>query len=105
MAAVGGSWFGSPAALVTVFDLTAKKEVLTSRAHRGLVHGAGFSGEGKLLVTAGHDSTLKVLDAATGKEQGTFRGHDWVVTAITFAPDGRMVASASCNSGKRSVRL
>jgi WD40 repeat protein len=104
LAAVGGSWMPS-ACLVTVFDLTAKKVVFTSRAHKGMAHGAGFSGDGKLLVTAGHDSTLKVFAAVSGEERGTFRGHDWVVTAMTFSPDGRTVASACCNSQERSVRL
>jgi WD40 repeat protein len=105
LAAVGGSWLMPPAALATVFDLTAKQAVFTSRAHKGMVRGAGFSADGSLLVTAGHDSTLKVLDAATGKERGTFTGHDWVVTAMTFSPDGKTVASACCNSKKRSIRL
>jgi WD40 repeat protein len=105
LAAVGGSWLNPPAALATVFDLTSNKAVFTSRAHHGMVRGAGFSADGSLLVTAGHDSTLKVLDAATGKERGTFMGHDWVVTAMTFSPDGKIVASACCNSQKRSIRL
>jgi WD40 repeat protein len=84
----GGSWL-PPAALATVFDLSKKEAVFTSRAHQDLVQGAGFSGDGSLLVTACHDSTLKVFNATTGKEQGTFKGHDWVVTAMTFSPDGK----------------
>jgi WD40 repeat protein len=105
LVAVGGGWLDPPVALVRVFDLTAKKAVFTSRAHKGMVHGAAFSGDGSLLVTAGHDSTLKVLEATTGKERGTFRGHGWVVTALTLSPDGKTVASACCNSEKRSIRL
>jgi WD40 repeat protein len=106
LAAVGGSWLNPPTALATVFDLTAKKAVFTSRAHNnGMVRGAAFTGDGELLITAGHDSTLKVLDATTGKEQGTFKRHDWVVTAVTISPDGKMVASVCCNSKKRSIRI
>jgi len=104
LVAVGG-WFDPPVALATVFDLTTKKPLFTSRSHYGMVHGGAFSGDGSLVITAGHDSTLKVLDAATGKEQGTFKGHDWVVTAVTFSPDGKSVASVCCNTKKRSIRV
>lgn len=103
--ALGGSWISPPASLATVFDLTTKESTFTSRAHHGMVRAAAFSGDGKILVTAGHDSTLKVFDAATGKERDTFKGHDWVVTAMTFTPDGKTVASVCCNSIKRSIRL
>lgn len=106
LAAVGGNWLNPPASLASVFDLTAKSKLFTSRAHqKGVVHGAVFAGDGKFLVTAGHDSTVRVLDAVTGKEQGTFKGHDWVVTAVAVSPDGRSVASVCCNSPARSVRL
>jgi WD40 repeat protein len=102
--AVGGNWL-SPGSLATVFDLGTKKAVFTARSHHAMVRAAGFSKDGKTLVTAGHDSTLKVFDAATGKERGTFKGHDWVITAMTFTPDGKTVASVCCNSIKRSIKL
>ena len=105
LAAVGGSWLNPPAALATVFDLPATKEVFTSKSHRGMVRRAAFTPDGKRLVTAGHDSTLKVFDADTGMEQGTFKEHDWVITAVAVAPDGKAVASACCNSQKRSIRI
>lgn len=104
LAAVGGSWLNPPAALATVFDLPANKEVFTSKSHRGMIWAAAFTPDGKRVVTAGHDSTLKVFDA-DGKEQGTFKEHDWVITALAVSPDGKAVASACCNSQKRSIRI
>jgi WD40 repeat protein len=105
LAAVGGNWLMPPAALAAVFDLAAEKPVFTWRAARSMLHRAAFSGDGSVLVTAGPDSTLRVLDAATGKERGAFTGHDWVVDAVAFAPDGKTVASACANSKKRSLLL
>jgi WD40 repeat protein len=107
--AAGGNWLSPdplvPNSLATVFDLTTKKAIFTSRTHDGMISAAAFSPDGKILVTACHDGTLKVFDAAAGKERGTFKGHDWVVTATTFAPDGKTIASVNCNSIKRSVKL
>lgn len=103
--AVGGNWLSLPNSLATVFDLTKKKAIFTSRPHRQMIWAAAFSPDGKTLVTASHDGTLKVFDAAKGEERGTFEGHDWVVTAVAFAPDGKTVASVCCNSIERSVRL
>lgn len=103
--AVGGNWLSPPVSLTAVFDRTTKKTVFTSRPHQGLVRAAAFSPDGEILVTAGQDGTLRVLDAATGKENAKFQAHDWVVTATAFAPGGKTVASASSNSVNRSVRL
>jgi WD40 repeat protein len=105
LAAVGGNWLMPPAALAAVFDLAAGKPVRTWRAAKGMPRGAAFSGDGSVLVTAGPDATLRVLDAAAGKERGALTGHDGVVTAVTFSPDDKTVASACGNSAKRSIRL
>src|SRR5215831_3179258 len=59
--AVGGNWL-SRESLATVFDLGTKKSVFTARSHHAMVRAARFSEDGKILVTAGHDSTLKVFD-------------------------------------------
>jgi WD40 repeat protein len=104
LAALGGDWLAT-GSLGTVFDLTTGKLVFSTRSHRGMVRRAQFSPDGKLLVTAGHDSTVKVFDAVTGKERGTFKGHDWVVTAVAFTPDGKSGASVCCNSIERPIRF
>ena len=48
-----------------------------------------------LVLSGGHDNTVKVWDLQTAKEITTFRGHDSWVRAVEFAPDGKSVFSAS----------
>jgi WD40 repeat protein/serine/threonine protein kinase len=69
--------------------------LLTLRGHQGTVYDVAFSPDGKRLVTAGHDRTARVWNAATGQEQLTFRGHDDWVRCVAFSPAGDLVASGA----------
>ena len=57
--------------------------------------GKAFRPDGKCLATAGDDSTVKVWDAATGREMLTLRGHTQGVLSVAWHPDGKRLASAS----------
>jgi WD40 repeat protein len=63
--------------------------------HKGPVF-VKFSPDGKLLASGSNaDDTVKLWDAATGKERGVLQGHKWGVTALWFSADGRTAATAS----------
>ena len=53
-----------------------------------------FSPDGRRIASASWDGTVKVWDAATGRETLTLRGHTDSFGAA-FSPDGRRIASAS----------
>jgi WD40 repeat protein len=69
--------------------------LLTLKGHgKGVFHVA-FSPDGKLLGTASKDHTVKLWDAATGREVRTFNGHKSDVYSLAFSPDGKLLATAS----------
>src|SRR5207253_113402 len=76
----------------------------TLRGHTETVYAVAYSPDGRYVVTASFDKTLKLWDAATGAEIKTFggqAGHQNLVLAATFSPDGRLIASgASDNTAK-----
>jgi WD40 repeat protein len=47
------------------------------------------------VVTASHDKTARVWDAATGKSLATLAGHESAVWSAQFSPDGMRVVTAS----------
>jgi WD40 repeat protein len=81
---------------------------LINRTHRVLlkhadaVTGISFSPDGARLAGASADKTVRIWDAATGREEFPLRGHTSWVHSVCFSPDGKRLASASHD---RTVRL
>ncbi|HEU5055811.1 MAG TPA: WD40 repeat domain-containing protein, partial [Kofleriaceae bacterium] len=69
--------------------------------HQQAVLSARFSPSGAHVATAGAEGTVKVSDAATGRELLSLR-HGAVVTLVRFSGDGRWIATAG---GDRVVRV
>jgi WD40 repeat protein len=66
--------------------------------HLWEVQACAFSPDGKRFISACKDGTLKLWDAATGKEIRTFIGHRSAVWDCAFSPDGNRLVSASVDN-------
>jgi WD40 repeat protein len=56
-----------------------------------------FSPDGRYLASGGGDQTVKLWDAATGREVLTLRGHLDNIFSVAFSPDGHRLVSASAD--------
>jgi WD40 repeat protein len=63
-----------------------------------LWHGSQFTAlayapDGKAVAACGHDSVIRLWDAATGKELRHYQGHKDGVFTLGFSPDGKLLAA------------
>lgn len=66
---------------------------VTLRGHRGPVDTALFADRERLIVTAGHDGTVRVWDARTGHALSVMRGHEGVIRGLAVTPDASRIVS------------
>ncbi|TMQ26342.1 MAG: WD40 repeat domain-containing protein [Deltaproteobacteria bacterium] len=63
--------------------------------HTDSVRACAVTPDGRHVVSASEDQTLKVWELASGRAVATLQGHTHVVRACAVTPDGRHVVSAS----------
>jgi len=75
------------------------QEVLTMNGHTDRINGVSYSPDGKRLVSASRDNTVRVWDAATGNELLKLEGHApraySGIYFVSFGAAGTRVASAT----------
>jgi WD40 repeat protein len=73
----------------------------TFKGHTEAVYGITFSPDGKFLVTGSGDRSVRVWDAASGKELKAFAGaagHQNLVLSVAVSPDGSLIASGGSDN-------
>jgi hypothetical protein len=96
--------------LVSLWDIDMAKSVLRLKwqvklgENDGPVMTIRFSSDGKVLATGG-DKTVKLWDAATGKELRMIQGLADAVRGVAFSPDGKFLATAGYNHTARLLDM
>jgi len=63
--------------------------------HRGVVNAISWSINGRCLISAGFDKTVRVWEYVNGQAITNWPGHIGEVSAVAFHPSGRIVLSGS----------
>ncbi|MEH2422774.1 MAG: hypothetical protein V7K48_18205 [Nostoc sp.] len=69
--------------------------LFTLTGHSDSVNAVTLPPDGKQVISASRDETLKLWNLETGENERTFHGHSGWVNAVTLTPDGKQVISAS----------
>lgn len=84
-----------------VWDFHAPPSYFLER-HDGPVAAVAMTPDGRRIVSASDDATVRVWDAANGRQLRLLRGHRDRVWGLAFSRDGRTIATGSLD---RDVRL
>ena len=84
-----------------VWNVGSGNPVAVGKGHAGKVTAVGFGADGNRVVSAGEDGTVRVWNAADGKELHQFK-HDGPVYTLAMAPDGKRVFTGGAD---KTIRL
>jgi WD40 repeat protein len=100
-AALVGNRLGLLNGEVRILDAESAREIWSLRGHTLTVTDADFSPDGRRLVTASGDRTVRIWDLGTGQETLKLSG-DPLVTTVRFVSGGRRLIGGSMD---RTIRV
>ncbi len=77
-----------------VYDVSTLAETAAILGHRDRVRDVEYSPDGTLLLTAGDDGELRIVDAETGDLSLRFVDTGSAVNSAAWSPDGSVIAAA-----------
>ena len=90
---ISNSLFGHT---VQIWDAYTGQGLKELKGHTKVINSAVFSPNGKYIVSASDDGTVRIWDSRTGEQIGdVLKGHTAKVEYATFSPNGRQIVSAS----------
>jgi len=87
--------FGIRGRYAQVWDLKTGDNIKTLNGHNSWVNAVSVTPDGRCVVSASGDDTLKVWDMEAGNNIKTFRGHTHKGMSVSVTPNGRRLVSAS----------
>jgi WD40 repeat protein len=78
-----------------VWDLSTGAVINELEGHADIICSVAITPDGRHILSASADRTLKVWDFSTGRLVDTLEGHSDLVHDVAIAPDGRLAVSAS----------
>jgi WD40 repeat protein/tRNA A-37 threonylcarbamoyl transferase component Bud32 len=97
----GSALVTAAAGSVRVWNLRGSGEAVVLSGHTGDVCDAAFRADGRVLVSAGADRTVKVWDPRTGDLLATRNDFRAAVQTLSFHPDGRTLATGDWSGAVR----
>jgi WD40 repeat protein len=88
---------GSPAefGFVELWSWPDRKRIGELEGHDDVVHDVAWLGDGKTIVTASADRSVRVWESASGKQITKLAGHSGPVLCLAISADGKMLCSGS----------